>query len=81
MGNEMKHTPAAIMLRDLITEHDALLDERDALRAQNAVLREALESLSRLHDGGQFDLTDSPKSYMSTVKRVCADALKSCGEA
>lgn len=38
------------------------------------ILHELLAALASLHDGGRFDLTDSPKSYISTVQALAAQA-------
>ncbi len=38
------------------------------------ILSDLLRALNSLHDGGDFDLTDSPKSYMANVQRLAAQA-------
>lgn len=42
----------------------------------NIVLRELLRCLNNLHNGSKFDLTDSPKSYVENVKKLCDEAKR-----
>ena len=42
--------------------------------SMNKILCDLITQLEHLQDGGRFDLTDSPKSFMSQVHRLVKEA-------
>lgn len=42
--------------------------------SMNKILCDLVRHLDQLQDGGRFDLTDSPKSFMSQVHRLVKEA-------